>query len=329
MNQQAFEQRYHRHWESFEAWLAQQENGAPHSATVDSPAAHQADIPRLYRQLCHHLSLARERRYGSLLIDRLHTLVLRGHQELYSSRSSWVMSLGRFLVFEFPHTVRCEARLFWMVCVLFYGSGLLMYLAVSSAPDIVYTMMDPHTAATLETMYAPDNERIGRERGSESDAAMFGYYIRNNIGIAFQTFAGGLLFTLGTLFYLVFNGLFFGAVAGHLTQLGYTETFYSFVIGHGSFELTAIVIAGVAGLRLGLALLRPGRLTRADALRAAARISARLIAGAAVMLVFAAFIEAFWSSTQFVPASVKYVVGAGLWLSVVVYLVSSGRSYAA
>ena len=329
MNQQEFEQRYSRQWASFEAWLARQENKGSRGTAVDQPVANATDIPRLYRQLCHHLSLARERRYGSMLVDRLHSLVLRGHQELYSSRSNWVTRLGRFLVFEFPHTVRGEAKLFWLVSVLFYGSGLLMYLAVSSAPDMVYTMMDPQTASSLETMYAPDTEKIGRERGSESDFAMFGFYIRNNIGIAFQTFAGGLLFTLGTLFYLAYNGLFFGAVAGHLTQLGYTETFYSFVIGHGSFELTAIVIAGMAGLKLGLALLKPGRLTRANALRAAGRVSARLIGGAAVMLVFAAFIEAFWSSTQFVPAAAKFVVGAGLWLSVAVYLVSSGRRYAA
>ena len=68
---------------------------------------------------------------------------------------------------------------------------------------------------------------------------MFGYYIKNNIGISFRTFAGGMLFGLGSVFFLVYNGLAIGATAGHLTQAGFASTFYPFVAGHGSFELTA------------------------------------------------------------------------------------------
>jgi uncharacterized membrane protein SpoIIM required for sporulation len=326
MNQQQFEQKYHQAWSEFEDWLEWRENRQEKSA---GSTVNPIDIPQRYRQLCHHLSLARERRYASILVERLHDLVLRGHQILYSSRSSWLAGLTRFLVFEFPAAVRSEARLFWLAAILFYGAGLFMYLAVLNAPDMVYTMMDPETANSIESMYNPENDKFGRERGSESDMAMFGHYIRNNISIAFQTFAGGLLFTLGSFFFLLFNGLFFGAVTAHLTHAGYTETFYSFVVGHGSFELTAIVISGAAGIRLGLALLMPGRRSRGNALRHAARISGKLVGGAAVMLVFAAFIEAFWSSTHFIPPMIKYFIGASLWIAVAAYLLLAGRRYAA
>ncbi len=125
---------------------------------------------------------------------------------------------------------------------------------------------------------------------------MFGFYIMNNIGIAFQTFASGVLLGLGSLFFLLFNGLMIGSVAGHLTQIGYVQTFWPFVIGHGAFELTAITFAGAAGLKLGWALLAPGRLTRGEALRLAARRSVQLIAGVIVLLLLAAFTEACWSS---------------------------------
>ena len=71
-----------------------------------------------------------------------------------------------------------------------------------------------------------------------------------------------MLFGVGTIFYLLFNGVFLGAVAGHLTGLGYIETFWGFVSGHSSFELTAIMLSGAAGLRIGMALIAPGNRTR-------------------------------------------------------------------
>ncbi|MNL26723.1 hypothetical protein D3C87_1482690 [compost metagenome] len=147
----------------------------------------------------------------------------------------------------------------------------------------------------------------------------------HNIGIAFQTFASGLLFGLGSAFFLFFNGLMIGAVAGHLTHIGFGQTFWSFVIGHGAFELTAIALAGAAGLQLGWALIAPGRLPRAEALRLAARKSVLLICGVMLFLLIAAFIEAYWSSTTAPTPMTKYLVGAVLWMLVAGYLLFAGR----
>ena len=179
----------------------------------------------------------------------------------------------------------------------------------------------------MERMYDPDARRLGRfsERGSGDDWVMFGFYIMNNIGIAFQTFASGLLLGLGSLFFLLFNGLMIGGVAGHLTRIGYGEPFWSFVIGHGAFELTAIALAGAAGFKLGWALLAPGRLPRGEALRLAASKAIQLVCGVILFLLLAAFIEAFWSSTTFASPNIKYIVGAGLWVLVLSYLLLAGR----
>ena len=98
------------------------------------------------------------------------------------------------------------------------------------------------------------------------------FYIKNNIGISFQVFAGGILFGIGTLFFLLFNGIFIGAVFGHLIQIGYSETILSFAVGHSSFELIAIVISGVAGLKLAAALVNPGKLSRSSALAGDQRV---------------------------------------------------------
>jgi uncharacterized membrane protein SpoIIM required for sporulation len=154
---------------------------------------------------------------------------------------------------------------------------------------------------------------------------MFGHYIMNNISIGLRTFAGGLLAGVGTILVLLANGLNIGAVAGHLQAIGHGDPFWRFVAGHAPLELTAIVIAGGAGLRLGVDLVAPGRRRRRDALVHAGRIGARLCLGVAVMLLLAAFVEAFWSSTQSIPAGIKYGVSALLWTLVLGWLWRGGH----
>jgi uncharacterized membrane protein SpoIIM required for sporulation len=154
---------------------------------------------------------------------------------------------------------------------------------------------------------------------------MFGYYTRNNIGVAFQCFAGGLFAGLGSLFFLAYNGAFAGAIAGYLTERDMGSTFYSFVATHAAFELTAIVLSGAAGLRIGHALLAPGRLTRRQALVHATHSSAIILYGITAMLIVAAAVEAFWSSASWLPHAVKYSVAAMCWAGVLAYFTLQGR----
>lgn len=323
MHQAQFEQRHAAQWQQLEDWLAARRRKQP-----GDPATTLA-FPHLYRQVCHHLALARTRQYGSHLVERLNHLALEGHQHLYGARTGLLTPVLRFLAFGFPALVRREAKLFWLASALFYGPLLAMLLVIQVWPEMAYTVISPSNAHSYEQMYSPDRHRLGRERDSASDILMFGYYIRNNIGIGFQTFAAGILFGLGSIFFLIFNGLMIGAVAGHLTHAGLSETFYAFVIGHGAFELTAITLAGTAGLKIGLALLHPGRQTRRAALLDAARIGIRLVYGVFTFLLIAAFLEAFWSSNALFAPAVKFTVGAALWLCVALYLLFAGRGHEA
>jgi len=124
---------------------------------------------------------------------------------------------------------------------------------------------------------------------------------------------------------VAFNGVMVGMVAGHLQAVGLGEPFWRFVPAHSAFELTAIVIAGGAGLRLSLALLAPGRQRRVDALMVAGKRGAQLALGVLCMLLVAAFVEAFWSSIGWIPAAAKYGVGAVLWALVAAWLLAGGR----
>jgi uncharacterized membrane protein SpoIIM required for sporulation len=323
MKQSLFERRHQADWDAFQALLRSLEYGKANEQQSQQFAAQ-------YRRICQHLALAQERTYSTHLIDQLQLLAMRGHQQFYRHRSHLGAQIIGFVLAGFPRLVRREWRSVLIASLVFYGSLIGMGLLVYLFPDLVYSLMDPEQVRGMESMYDPDARRIGRfsERDAGDDWMMFGFYIMNNIGIGFQTFASGLLFGVGTLFFLLFNGLYIGAVAGHLTRIGYNDTFWSFVIGHGAFELTAITFAGAAGLKLGWALLAPGRHTRSEALRLAAAEAVKLVAGVVFFLLIAAFVEAYWSSMTFVSSTVKYGVGAGLWLLVAAYFLFAGRRHA-
>jgi uncharacterized membrane protein SpoIIM required for sporulation len=233
-----------------------------------------------------------------------------------------------FILADFPRLVREQWRFVLAASLMFFGSLIGIALLVYLFPDLVYNLIPAEQVSDMQSMYDPNAGHLGRsaERAASEDWVMFGFYIMHNIGIAFQTFASGLLFGVGSAFFLFFNGLTIGAVAGHLTQIGYGQTFWSFVIGHGAFELSAIALAGAAGLQLGWALIAPGRLPRGEALRIAARKSVLLICGVMLFLLIAAFIEAYWSSMTGPTPLTKYLVGAALWMLVLSYLLFAGRT---
>ncbi|ROM43783.1 hypothetical protein BK649_29365 [Pseudomonas canadensis] len=321
MKQSLFESRHQPQWQAFAQYLQQLEQGKVKASDM-------ADFPHQYRRLCQHLALAQERGYSSYLVDPLQQLALRGHQQLYRHRSQLTANVLGFVLADFPRLVREQWRFVLIASLLFFGSLIGIALLVYLFPDLIYSIVSPQQVAEMQGMYDPDASRLGRtaERASSEDWMMFGYYVMHNIGIAFQTFAAGLLFGLGSVFFLIFNGLVIGAVSGHLTEIGSGQTFWSFVIGHGAFELTAIALAGAAGLQLGWALIAPGQLTRSESLRLAARKSVQMLCGVMIFLLIAAFIEAYWSSTTLIAPWIKYLVGAALWLLVAAYLSLAGRT---
>ena len=320
MKQSLFETRHKDEWAQFSLTLDRLERSKD-SSRVGSFA-------KDYRRLCQHLALAQERGYSSFLIDSLQQHVLRGHQQLYRHRSRMGANVLAFILADFPRLVRAQWRFVLAAGLMFFGSLIGFALLAYLFPDLVYHLIPAEQVSDMQGMYDPDSGHLGRsaERAASEDWVMFGFYIMHNIGIAFQTFASGLLFGLGSAFFLLYNGLMIGAVAGHLTQIGYGPTFWSFVIGHGAFELSAIALAGAAGLQLGWALIAPGRLPRAEALRVAARKSVMLICGVMLFLLIAAFIEAYWSSMTAPAPLTKYLVGAALWAMVAMYLLFAGRT---
>jgi uncharacterized membrane protein SpoIIM required for sporulation len=324
-----FETLYQAEWTELQAMLAQlQGTGAIKSKDGKShkPAPIVGDrLANLYRRACEHLALARARAYPAHIIERLDHITADAHQAIYSRREFGVARLVKLVTQDFPRSVRAHARYVWLATAVFVLPMIVLGMLVYTQPELILSVVDAETAAQYEDMYSTHAESIGRRRDADTDMAMFGFYIRNNIGVAFQCFASGLLAGVGSLFFLAFNGVHAGAIAGYLTERNLSQTFYSFVVTHAAFELTAIVLSGAAGLRIGHSLLAPGRQTRTQSLVTASRESIVIVYGCAGMLLIAAAIEAFWSSAQWIPPVVKYGVAAVCWIAVLAYFTWQGR----
>jgi uncharacterized membrane protein SpoIIM required for sporulation len=273
----------------------------------------------LYRTCCEHLALAQARGFPAHVIERLSAVTARAHQIVYRQGEFGLARISRVLLQQFPAMVRAQRGYVAVAALLVLVPAFTLGVATYHRPELILSLVDSRTAAQFEHMYSPSNPAIGRMRDAGSDWMMFGFYIMNNIGIAFQCYVTGILFGVGSVYFLGFNGAFGGAVAGYIASCGYGGTFFPFIATHSAFEITAIILSGAAGLRIGHAVLLPGRVPRLSSLQIAARETSLIVFGAAVMLVIAAAIEAFWSSAAWVTPTAKYACAGGCWTLVVLF----------
>jgi len=317
---QQFEKIHNKSWKKFEELLTSLE-----SRKLDAKGIRK--FPQQYRTVCQQLSLARERRYSRALSDYLAQLATRGHQQLYASENRIHRRIIAYLTSDFPALIRKEWRYVSLASALFYLPFLAMLFIIWQYPHVSYMLFSPEQLAEFEEMYDPAAEHFGTPREVDSEVMMWAHYVNNNVSIGFRCFAGGFLAGIGSIFYMMFNGIFIGGIAGHLTAVGYTETFWSFVSGHSALELTGIVLSGAAGLRLGHGFIAPGRKKRLDAIRDSAAEGVRILYGASFMIFLAAFIEAFWSSQVSITPMTKYIFGIAMWALTLGYFIFAGRSY--
>jgi uncharacterized membrane protein SpoIIM required for sporulation len=275
----------------------------------------------LYRALCTDLMRCRAARYTPDLGGYLDALAGRAHSTLYGAQPFHAARVLAFFQRDFPRALRANWRPFAIACALFYLPFVVGLLG-SLASDEFATRVLP--ASQLEGMARSYAGGFDAGRDAGTDTGMAGYYVFNNVGIAFRCFATGILYGVGSLFFLLYNGLVTGAAVGYVMSAGHGHNIWTFMCGHAPFELTAIVIAGGAGLQMGYALIDTGGLTRVGSLRQSAPSITLQVLGAAVMLLIAALIEGFWSPSS-LPPPVKWTASGVFSVLVVLYLALAGR----
>ena len=307
-------------WDEYDRMLAEARRGG-------LPAMGERRVSRfaaLYREVA--ADLARARTYGGSpeLLFTLERAVGAGHNLLYSAPQGGWRGFRGWITGGFPALVRLRWRPILAASVLLYLPAILTFAAVRSDPAAGRRMLPAVLMQRAEEAEERQAHGKGYVDSDDAGGAMATFLMTHNVKVTFLAFAGGILAGAGTALVLLFNGVQLGAVAAVFANYGANLQLWSFILPHGVIELTAICIAGGAGLWLGSAFLLPGRLTRREALVVRGREAVSLIGGTAAMLVVAGMIEGFISPSD-LPREVKLGLAALFALGLVAYLAFAGR----
>jgi uncharacterized membrane protein SpoIIM required for sporulation len=256
----------------------------------------------LYRGAAADLALARRSFPAEATVAALEDMVGRAHGVVYGTavrRESAV----QFFTHGYWRRVRERPVLLAVAALLLLVPALVAGL---------WGWSDPGAAGAL---LPQSSEAVGRPRSQGTDLGLSGGerasfsagISTNNIRVTFAAVAGGVTFGLLTAGVLIFNGVLIGVVTGVGVGAGNGRALMELILPHGVLELSCIVVAGAAGLRMGWALVDPGRRPRGQALAAEGRAAIEVVLGTAVWLVVAGLTEGLVTP-----------LGIGPWWAVVV-----------
>src|SRR3989442_927395 len=254
------------------------------------------ELGRIYRRTASDLAIARAESRDPRLINYLNSLVIRAHGRIYRADAQGGRRIRKFFARDFPQTFRRTWRYTVLACATFFIFGLIGFVATHRDPDFAdFAYVDSYMRERIE---AREHwwERINRANQTES-ADIF----THNIRVTFYAFALGAILGVGTLFSLAVFGANTGAILALTYRAGFGNDLVTFMVGHGVVELSCVFIGGAGGLLIGSAMLMPGDLSRADALKSRGIDAGYLVAGCVPLLVGAGIIEGFISPVAINP----------------------------
>jgi uncharacterized membrane protein SpoIIM required for sporulation len=282
-------------WMAFDREIAGIAKGGARGLRLLRPN-HLVQIIANYRQLAGDVARARALGRNSILARRLNGIAIRAHNVLYGHIRARTRSGGPSWAVRFPITVRAHAGAVLFSALLLFGPSVITDIAVQLHPELGYDLvptgfLDFEPARDVSLHNIP-----GLARPLAASSIM-----TNNIQVTLLAFGLGMTAGLGTCLILISNGMQLGAVAGWMSARGSSRALWGWIMPHGGTELLAIVLSGAAGLLLAGALIAPGNVRRAAALRRVAKDALIIILGVMGMLVIAGLIEGLIS-----PSSIGY-----------------------
>lgn len=254
------------------------------------PSAEVLELGSLYRAAVGDLSQLRSHYPDDAVTQRLNLLVINARQLVYGTQRKRTRMLDVLFHEYWQRIAEGPVQLAIATAALLIPA-LLGSIWVAAAPDAAIGVVPGVFQAALEP--GPDGTDQGMT-GSEQ-LAFSASLFTNNTQVAIFGFALGVLLCAGSVMILAINGLILGVIAAFLISRGNGGFFVELAAAHGILEISCIVVAAAAGIRVGWAIVDPGRLARAKALRNEARAAVVVVAGTAVWLAVAAFIEGFVS----------------------------------
>jgi uncharacterized membrane protein SpoIIM required for sporulation len=281
------------------------------------------EFGELYRRAATDLAIARAETRDPKLVNYLNSLVIRAHGKIYRADAKGANLLWQFFTKDFPQTFRKNARYMLIAFGVFVFFAIFGFITTWLNTDFSHFVM----LSGLEYEIKAGNQWWL----SLNDANQIGssQILTNNILVTFKVFAMGAFFGVGAFYDLAFEGARFGSVFALCYKLNppFGDALASFVVGHGVIELSTIYFCAGAGMMIGYALINPGDLTRAQALKKKGMEAARIVIGCACLLVIAGIIEGFLSPSS-LPSWVKFGTGIGTGIAMYSYLFLVGREAA-
>jgi uncharacterized membrane protein SpoIIM required for sporulation len=278
------------------------------------------ELGRIYRRTASDLAIARAESRDPRLINYLNSLVIRAHGRIYRAESHGWKRILLFFTRELPQTFRRTWRYTLLSFSVFTIFALFGFIGTRYDPEFSELVgVDP----AFREMNIETKTRWWESLNTQNQVGA-SVIMTNNIRVTIYTFAFGALLGVGTLFYLAFNGANIASVLALTYRAGFGNDLVTFMVGHGVIELSCIFISGGAGLLIGSAMIMPGNLTRADALKTRGMEAVRLMMGVAVLLVVAGTIEGFISPAPINPR-IKYTIAVLTGLALYSYLLFAGR----
>lgn len=273
----------------------------------------------LYLAATSDLAIARRDFPGAPLTDYLNGLIARAHPVIYREPAGSWSRLGTWVRYGFPQAYRDAGPYTALAFVSFAMGAIISAILVAVHPAVADTLL-PGQAADLRSIMAHHHLWMQANTANHPIAANF--IMVNNITVAIEAFAGGMLLGVPAVLIEGYNGIALGTVSTMTGQYGLAAGFWSFVFPHGVIELSVIFMAGGAGIMIGDSILRPGRLRRRDAVVRAAHHALQLTLGGAALLIVAGTIEGFFSPSN-APGWTKFGVGIISGILLYSYLLGS------
>jgi uncharacterized membrane protein SpoIIM required for sporulation len=215
----------------------------------------------------------------------------------------------------FPQELRRSLPYVAICTAITVACAVVAYVLVRTHPADAYALL-PNYLVSEKIRKSLHDSNFALHPGFAP--AMSALIITNNVKVSVIAFAGSMTLGLVTIYIIATNGLMLGGMGALFTNAGFGSDFWATIAPHGVIELTAIQIAGGAGLLIAAAAIYPGRRRRRDLIVENARRAGTLILGVASMLIVAGTIEAFISPQRW-PAPVRIAIGLTTAVLLVLY----------
>lgn len=255
-----------------------------------------------YRQTSADLAFVRTHFPDTTLEAHLNDLVAKAHTQLSRVRPGSLRRVIFFYTQKFPHLFAKHAKFIGIAFLIFMGSTVIS--AVGVQYDRQFFMgISPMPESVLK-------ERVSRGSvGPDMDHFIApissSFIFVNNVQVGIMTYGTGIFAGVGTMFYLMINGIMLGVVTAFFAGYGMGIELLANILPHGILELTAIFVCGGAGLLLGEAVVNPGELPRSQSISIKGREATQLVAGSILLLAIAGVIEGYFSFVETISTEVK------------------------